>query len=89
MAAIAEYTRREWGAAQKKKYLGQINRCLKLIRKSSAIGTSRHDIDPGLLAHPVEQHIVFYRETGQAILVVRVLHGSMDVARHLTDQDEI
>lgn len=88
LAAIAEYTQREWGAAQKRKYLAYIKKCFALLRNTPAVGTPRDDIAPGLLSHPVEKHIVFYRESEQALLVVRVLHGSMDVKRHLIDTDD-
>lgn len=29
-------------------------------------------------------HAIYYRETGEGILVLRILHGRMDPGRHLT-----
>jgi plasmid stabilization system protein ParE len=31
----------------------------------------------------VGQHAIFYQQTGEGILVVRILHGMMDFDRHL------
>ena len=47
------------------------------------MGAPRDDIGAGLRAHPVQRHIVFYRETETEVLIVRVLHASMDPGSHL------
>ena len=75
---IGEYTRAEWGAAQKRKYLGQIKNGLKTLRDTPGIGARRDDIHKGLRAHPVGKHVIFYRETKTELTIVRVLHGSMN-----------
>jgi toxin ParE1/3/4 len=74
---IGEYTRAEWGAAQKRKYLGQLKDGLKALRDTPGIGTQRDDIHKGLRAHPVGKHVIFYRESKTELTIVRVLHGSM------------
>ena len=74
---IGEYTRREWGAAQKRKYLGHIKDGFKALRDTPGIGTRRDDIHMGLRAHPVRKHVIFYRETKTELTIVRVLHQSM------------
>jgi len=76
---IGKYTLRKWGAVQKKKYLGQMKNCFKLICENSAIGRPRDEVDEGLMSHVVQKHIVFYRTTNNELFVVRVLHQSMDV----------
>jgi toxin ParE1/3/4 len=80
---IGEYTRAEWGAAQRRKYLGQIKDGFKAVRDTPGIGTRRDDIHDGLRAHPVRKHIIFYRETKTEVTVVRVLHESMSPDLHL------
>jgi plasmid stabilization system protein ParE len=74
---IGEYTRAEWGAAQRRKYLGQIKDGFKAVRDTPGIGARRDDIHEGLRAHPVRKHVIFYRETKSDVTVVRVLHQSM------------
>ncbi len=83
LSQIAEHTGREWGVAQKRKYLGQLRDGLRALRDTPGLGTPRDDIAPGLKAHPVGSHVVFYRETRAAVVIVRVLHKRMDVPSHL------
>jgi toxin ParE1/3/4 len=80
---IGEYTRREWGAAQKRKYLGQIKVGFKAVWDTPGIGIRRDDIHAGLRAHPVRKHVVFYRESKTELVIVRVLHESMNPELHL------
>jgi toxin ParE1/3/4 len=83
LGQIGEYTGREWGAAQKRRYLGQIKDGFKAVRDTSGIGTRRDDIHTGLRAHPVRKHVIFYRETKTELVIVRVLHESMNPELHL------
>ena len=80
---IGEYTRAEWGGAQKRKYLGQIKDGFKAVRDTPGIGTRRDDIHRGLRAHPVRKHVIFCRETKTELTIVRVLHESMNPELHL------
>ena len=81
---IGEYTGREWGAAQKRKYLGLIKAGLKAIRATPGLGAPRDDIGKGRRAHPVRKHLIYYRETKTGLVIVRVLHENMDPGRHLS-----
>ena len=78
LGRIGEYTRREWGAARKRKYLGQIKDGFKAVRDAPGIGARRDDIRTGLRVHPVQKHVIFYRETKSELVIVRVLHQSMN-----------
>ncbi len=80
---IGDYTRREWGAAQKRKYLGQIKVMFKAVKDKPGIGTRRDDIHTGLRAQSVQKHVIFYRETKSELVIVRVLHESMNPELHL------
>ena len=83
LEGIGEYTRAEWGAAQKPRYLGQIKDGFKAVRDAPGIGARRDDIHKGLRAHPVRKHIIFYRESKTEVTVVRVLHEGMNPELHL------
>jgi len=80
---IGEYTRAEWGAAQRRKYLGQIKNGFRALRDTPGIGARRDDILEGLRALPVRKHVIFYRETATELTIVRVLHENMDPKLHL------
>ena len=78
LSDIGAYTEKTWGAAQKKKYLGQIKRTLAALVAAPSLGTSREDIVEGLRSHSVGRHVVFYREAGGDLVISRVLHQRMD-----------
>ena len=80
---IGERSKREWGAAQKRKYLGHVRDTFRLLGENPAIGTPRDDIGAGLRAHPAGTHIIYYRESRTTVEIIRVLHGRMDPGRHL------
>jgi len=42
------------------------------------MGAPRDDIDKGVRTLPARKHIIFYRETKTELVIVRVLHESMD-----------
>lgn len=84
LGRIGDYTRRQWGTVQKRKYLGQIKDGFKAIRDTPGLGAPRDDIEKGLRAHQARKHVIFYRHTRNGIVIVRVVHESMDPERHLT-----
>lgn len=83
LADIGAYTLREWGAAQKKNYLGQIRERFAALRQAPGLGAPREDIADGLRVHPVGKHVIYYRESGNTVAVLRILHESMDPAFRL------
>ncbi|MEQ8294722.1 MAG: type II toxin-antitoxin system RelE/ParE family toxin [Roseovarius sp.] len=50
------------------------------------IGTDCSDLLPGCWRLITGRHLAFYEVDGAAIFVIRVLHQSMDVPRHLRDR---
>ncbi|MBT5107114.1 MAG: type II toxin-antitoxin system RelE/ParE family toxin [Rhodospirillaceae bacterium] len=77
---IGNYTRRKWGAAQTRKYLGGLRDKFKALTNSPGLGAPRDEIATNLRALPVGKHIIYYRETDDNLEILRVLHKSMDVA---------
>jgi toxin ParE1/3/4 len=47
------------------------------------LGKCRDELYKGLRVYPSGKHLVFYLIMENGIDVVRILHGSMDVQRHL------
>ena len=78
LADIGAYALREWGAAQKKKYLGQIRERFAALRETPGVGAARDEIADGLRSYRAGRHVIYYRETGSELVVLRVLHESMD-----------
>jgi toxin ParE1/3/4 len=47
-------------------------------------GQPRNDLAPGLRALVVDAHVNYDRVGEHEITILRILHGSMDAAAHLT-----
>jgi toxin ParE1/3/4 len=52
-----------------------------LIGSSPEMGRIRDDLKPGLRSHPVNNYVIYYRETRPHISIVRVVHGARDFKR--------
>ena len=79
---IWDYTDEEWGSDQADRDTDDIqNTCISLAHGK----TRGRDVDvrSGYLKHVVGKHFVFFRMTEAGIEVIRILHQSMDVGRHL------
>ena len=81
---IGRFTSEKWGKRQRDKYLKQFDDAFKLLARQSDIGRDADDIKPGYKKFSQGSHIIFYRAgTESRIVVVRILHNSMDVEQHL------
>jgi len=54
--------------------------CWRLAR-DPGIGQLRPDLLPDLRFFPLDSYLIFYREDGEGIQVIRVLHGARDYGR--------
>ena len=86
---IATYTLKQWGESQKKAYLGLFKQSFRALstnksdNKISPLTQNRDDIDSGLMSFWIKKHVVYYRETKQELLIIRILHSQMDPEKHL------
>lgn len=55
-----------------------------LLSRFPGIGRSREeDLCAGLRSFPVGAYVIFYRIDGEDVFILRVIHGSRDIARML------
>lgn len=81
---IGRFTAEKWGKRQRDKYLKQLDDTFRLLARQPETGRDAEDIKPGYKKFSQGSHIVFYRPgTDARIVVIRILHNSMDVDRHL------
>ncbi len=81
---IGRFTTEKWGKRQRDKYLKQLDDGFKLLARQPEIGRAADDIKPGYKKFSQGSHIIFYRAgTESRIVVIRILHNSMDVDQHL------
>ena len=81
---IAKYTQFTWGRAQRNDYLKALDNSFQLLADEPEIGISCNYIREGYSKYPQASHVIYYKEhKANQILIVRVLHKSMDVNRAL------
>ena len=81
---IGRFTTEKWGKRQRDKYLKQLDDAFKLLAHQPEIGRDADDIKSGYKKFSQGSHIIFYRAgTESKIVVIRILHNSMDVDLHL------
>jgi toxin ParE1/3/4 len=86
IGAIWDYTAETWGMDQADRYVDDIRAACVALAGGERSGR-RVDVLDGYLKYPVGRHLIFFRQVGrqvgQGIVVIRVLHQSRDVDRHL------
>lgn len=82
LRGIWNYTEDRWGEQQADTYYRDIIKTFELLATGERQGR-KSDVREGYLKYPVGRHFVYFTKGDEKIKVVRVLHGSMDVDRHL------
>lgn len=77
------YSHETFGEEQADKYLSGLENAFQMISCSPRIGRERTDIDPLVRCIEHGKPVIFYDLYEEHVLIVRVLHGRMDVKRHL------
>lgn len=80
---LGRYTAEKRGKRQRDKYLKQLDDAFKLLARQPEIGRDAGDIKLGYKRFSQGSHTIFYRAGAESkIVVIRILHSSMDVERH-------
>lgn len=83
IVAIAEESLLRWGAGAAETYLLGLHDTFRMLSAFPEIGRDASHIRPGYRKIETASHSVFYRNTPDGVLIVRVLHQRMDFERHL------
>ncbi len=70
------------GCSTKKMYLALIKKSFDTLSAVGNIGKKRDDIAQGLYSYQIKKHTVYFRDTDQEFIVLRILHSRMDLERH-------
>ena len=79
---IWDYTALNWGMDQADHYIDNIQSVCTELATENLPGRVV-DIREGYLKYPVGKHMVYFRQHSTGIVVIRILHQSMDVEQHL------
>lgn len=81
---IARYTQLNWGREQRNHYIKLLDSTFHHIAEKPELGHSCDYIKEGYRKRPQGSHVIYYKEfNNNEILIVRILHKSMDVHRAL------
>lgn len=83
---IGRYTQERWGGEQRRLYLTGLETRFKSLSDNPLLSAQRREFDPPVRIHRYERHLIVYTETNGDILIIRVLHVSMNVPVQLTDE---
>lgn len=84
LKSIGRYTQQRWGREQRNIYLAQLDEGFHVLARDPQKGRPCDDIREGYSKYRVGRHLIFYRELGGGIEIVRILHERMDVETHLS-----
>lgn len=79
---IWTYTGGRWSLEQADSYLRGLLDAFAGLAAGTKVGR-RADVREGYLKYAVGSHVIYYRQDEGGLDVVRVLHGRMDVSRHV------
>ena len=79
---IAEYTIERFGIMQARRYRDSLKTCFVQLANNPTLGRRAEQLMHGLQRFEHQSHVVFYISEPENILIVRVLHSSVDVPRH-------
>ena len=80
---IAEFSLQRWGMARAEEYILGLHATFRMLAEFPDLGRDAGDLRPGYRKIETAGHLVFYRKMRSGILIVRVLHRSMDFGRYL------
>ncbi|MEY2838542.1 MAG: hypothetical protein RJB60_841 [Pseudomonadota bacterium] len=98
LLAIATWTTENFGATQAEHYVETLTQAIEsLIDGPELLGAkARDEIAPGIRTlhaarngHKARHFVVFRVAEGQILEVLRLLHDSMDLARHLPGEEDL
>ena len=80
---IWDYTVGNWGEAQAERCTRSIRDVCEALGDGILSGRSVEDIRAGYRKAAVGSHVMFYRVRADGVEIIRIVHRSMDVDRHI------
>lgn len=83
LVEIWHYTARQWSLEQAETYQDELVTTFEGLAAGQKQGRPVELRRKGYLSYAVGAHVVYFRDMGAEIIVVRVLHGRQDAQRHV------
>ena len=82
LVSISRYTRNVWGDAQVTKYASKISAAFDRLVQNPQLGSFRDDLPPDERVYLVGKHAIIFRQLGNVVEILRILHQHMNRADH-------
>jgi len=82
------YTVQEWGAEQALTYIDQIDEGFQLLADNPNIAPSYREFNPTVHIHHQNKHLIVYLVESNKIVILRILHESMDIGSQLNSSNQ-
>lgn len=80
---ITDYTASTWGAEQAKRYIHEIRQKIQEISEGNAVTQSLDGVSRKISKARANRHLIIFEKKEEVIFVVRILHETMDIPRHI------
>ena len=81
ITSILDYSAKNFGYEIMLEYFNSLKNCLNILEKNIELGINISHIRKGYRCFYHRSHVIYYKKYQSSILVVRILHKSMDVSR--------
>lgn len=82
ISGIWRYSAENWGTGQADHYTDEIRDACHALASGLKQGGAV-DVRPGYLKHFCGAHVIYFRDRGHRLEIIRILHGRQDAKRHL------
>lgn len=79
---IHEYSVENFGTSQARSYLNRLHKRFEILAQQPMLGRQVDHFAPKMRRYEYRSHVAFYIAGDGGVVIVRVLHKSMDVQRH-------
>ena len=79
---IWDYSAENWGPDQADHYTDEIRDTCRALAAGQKLGRAAN-VRPGYLKHPCGAHVIYFRDRGDTLEIVRILHGAQAAERNL------
>ncbi len=83
LETIWTYSFEQWGIEQANRYIDKITAKFEAIASDPMLFPTCDHIRSGYRRALAERHMIYFYESRQAIVIMRILHGQMEPSQHL------
>ena len=83
LLSIWAFTANRWDEDQADLYIDFITVRFAWLTRNTGLWHKRPELGNDLYSYPEKSHVIIFRESDSKLHIIRVLHASMDVDRHI------